>query len=148
MTDKDLTCPVCGKGHLSAETWREEGHSNRRTRALWATPYLRRKKAWLYNKEITQEYDVLHGVVEKAIFGQCGYQDIETGLTLVLKLESGGDVAWTFYNIGDIAEFLDRAKVASVEKIRGTPVLTYWSKGSAGWGDSIKGIDVVDSLVL
>jgi len=144
-------CHVCdGTGVLSEKTWKEEkGYNEPRIRALWATPYARLEKAWVYDSALEKSLIKEHWVVEDVRFGECGYQEIDIGMTLTLKRGSSG-VCWTFYNIGDIAEFFRRAKAPELKKLIGTPVATYWEgkEGEHTWGNSIQGIDILDDLVL
>lgn len=144
--ENDLICPVCNNGKMTKKLWRESCQ-NPSIRALWAPPFARRENAWIYSNFKDQPAKREHAIVESASFGKCGYQDIEIGLTLTLKIEDHGMVCWTFYNYGDIAEFFSRAKANNVSALRGTPVVVLMS-GSGGPGSSILGIDVIDSLVL
>jgi hypothetical protein len=145
--EKPLICPVCGKTEVSREEWRDNLSKNRGTRALWASPYRRYERAWIYDNYVENVAD-LHkhrGVVEAVQFGNCGYQGIEIGLSLTITTEEGWSCGWTFYNIGDIAEFMERAKAKVLSDLVGTPVIEYST--SKGMG-SVTGIDVVDNLVL
>lgn len=114
---------------------------------MWVHPYKRHGRAWLYDSyvEKVDELHKHHGVVESVSFGSCGYQDIETGLSLTIISEEGYGSGWTFYNIGDIAEFMERAKAKVLGDLVGTPIIHYTT--SEGMGQ-IAGIDVVDKLVL
>lgn len=145
--EKDLVCPVCGRGTYPYKKWVDEGSSKLRIRATWATPYSRKGTAWFYGSHIKDEVTPVHGVVDSARFGRCGYQDIELGLSIDVKLEDGGGVGWAFYNYGDIAEFFERAKAYELKNLVGTPVIAYMG-GKGGIGSSILGIDIVDSLVI
>lgn len=150
LKEPDLKCPVCGKGVYPIEKWRKEGYKNLRVRASWATPYAKKGSAWFYRSEINVKYTAytaVHAVIESVTFGRCGYQNMDLGLTVCMKLEDGGGVCWTFYNYGDIAEFFQRSKADKLEDLIGTPVIAYMS-GTGGVGSSIIGIDIIDSLVI
>jgi len=148
MDEEDIVCPICGKGTYPYKKWIEEGSYSLRIRATWgARPYPKKGTAWFYRAYLETPATPVHGIVENVSFGRCGYQEIELGLTLSIKLEDGGGVCWTFYNYGDIAEFFERAKVYDLQHLVGTPVLAFMS-GEGGIGSRILGIDVIDSLVI
>jgi len=148
MSEKDLICPICGKGTYPYKEWVSKGSKSLRIRATWgAQPYPKKGTAWFYADHLETPATPVHGVVESVSFGRCGYQEIELGLTLSIKLEDGGYVGWTFYNYGDIAEFFERAKAFDLQHLVGTPVLAFMS-GEGGVGSRILGIDVIDSLVI
>ncbi len=141
----EMTCPVCEEGVLSQEDWEGNSWSNRADkRALWSTPYQRLGKAFVYDP--SEELDKQVWVIDGATFGTCGYQDIEIGLTIRFKRGShhGG---WTFYNFGDIAEFISKYKVDTIEQLLGKPVFTFWENGG-GLGTAIRGVEVAEDLLL
>lgn len=146
--EKCLVCPTCGKTEVTHKHWADNLSRHKRTRALWATPYPRYGRAWLYENHIDEAEELFkrHGVVESVSFGSCGYQGIEMGLSLTVQLEGGLMSGWTFYNFGDIAEFMNRAKAGELKDLIGTPVHSYGT--AEGMGGETAGIDVVDSLVL
>lgn len=146
MTDR--TCHVCqGTGTLDEERWKESASRDKSKRAMWAAPYSKKDGAWVYEGSINEELESAYWVIESASFGRCGYQDIEIGLSLTLKQGASG-VGWTLYNIGDIAELFAKTNSQKVSDLKGKPVLTYWKKGNAGWGGSIRGMKVAEDLIL
>ena len=144
--DKDISCPVCGQGTFLEKDWKDGGYHNLRIRATWvAHGYPKKENAWFYKDAVDARVYPIHAVVDSASFGRCGYQDCDIGLTVCINLERGGSTCWTFFNYGDIAEFFQRSKAHEVKDLVGTPVMAFMSGEFNG---SIRGIDVIDNLVL
>lgn len=142
-----LTCPVCGKGQITKKQWQESESRSLRGRATWWPSFARKDKAWFWKDHINQPSTPEHGLIEEVSFGRCGYQEIEMGLTMTLKLEGGGDVCWTMFNYGNVAELFERAKANKLKDLVGTPIIAYFA-GRGGVGTSIIGFDVVDNMVI
>jgi len=90
---------------------------------------------------------VSHGVIENIDFGKfCSYQGVLVGLNLVLKVENGGSVGWSFESMRDIQILFNQAKATHLKDLVGTPMLLLFTDGG-GPGSHILACKVNTSLV-
>jgi hypothetical protein len=149
MSEDQIICPVCGKGTLSKEAYRNaKGIDGEVLKSKWMGTYSRsQSNGWIYKDDIEKEINKIHGVIETTKIGKCIGDDDTFGMKMTLLLDGGGGVIWEFWRWEDIIEFAMRAKRTDLTNLRGTPVLAYFT-GKGTWGNSIIGLEVNESLVL
>jgi hypothetical protein len=100
-------------------------------------------KGWFMKDSVDLCLVKQYAKISDASFGceNCGL-----GLHMVLDLEDGGGVCWSFYTLDEIRDFMKELNVDNLNSIVGKVVETWW-KEKIAWGTSILGITINKNLV-